>query len=534
MARFDVRFDTTNSTMTISHGDDWESGNAAVFKVVDPNGSIVHENTTIASPDLNDATSELVIQLSTDNDGDLLNGTYAISGSFDADDSETSKISIINVDAEYSFTPPAGRLNISYDCEEPELVLSDVTDYAATINGVSVSPSETSKTLTYKYPENIEGGSPADETTTGSTLTIGSLYTQLSQGFLEADLVYEYGEDNWFAYEIFAEVAGYTYVDVECDDCTCKMYDCINQLFTQWKNSIGVNPSDKAKLQDLIIKLLTLQSQYVEAKRCERDTTQICAEILATINLTGCTCCEDSDDSAYSTLVGSSSVAGSGSEIHNVATTPDASLGSDGDWVILNADDAPNSEGDLFYKEDGTWNFQFNLIGDAGADGTSSGAITDYSYSDLMTTSGLAEYSISNFIDGLNKINNKGDRVIVSGGFGVSGTPSDGSYIKIHDTYGVVSVGEIDIEETQNVDYDILFEIMIVAVSDYDDVADEVALSVSTNYWYLNGYDNMSFHDRQTGLSIGSDYSINISINITGGSTTITYGSYDVKFNKAV
>lgn len=540
MAKINVQFNTANNTITVGRGADWVNGNGyrAIFRLTDPNGSIIYKNDGYDSQDLSnpdvDDNNELVIP----NFNPDFDGIYNIDGLF-IDNPNYYKLIKIDEEVFYSFKPPVGDLNISYDCEIPQLVLTDNTDYTTIVGGSSVSPSNKSRKLTYKYPENIEGGAPFDKIEYNvNSITIGDLYTQLSQGFLEAQLSYELGTANWFvSYEVYAEIAGYTYVDVKCDDCTCKMYDCIDQLFTQWQNAAGMNgadkanPSDKQKLQNLIIKLLTLQAQYAEARRCERDTSKICAEILATINLTGCTCCEETNDSAYATLVDSSGTSGGGTTIYSVDTTP-TSIGSDGDWAILNQDDGVNLQGDLFHKEAGIWIFKFNITGGAGADGSSSGNIINSDYTSVSTLPGTDDSTtITIPFDGVNELTTKGDRMLLRFGIRVLGDLDSGSKINIYDTDGNMDSFEFDVERT-NADApvtDMNFEIEFALIRVPTKVKMDGKVSIRGEY-----NDIINFNDDEFDIS-GTDLNVVIKrTNVGGGGSQINYNGHDLTFFKAI
>lgn len=541
MSKLNFRFNETSDTLTISKGQDFDSHDQFIFKIVSPSGDILHQNTGYPSdfsdPDVDTSTS-LTINLDTDSSGKIVNGSYSIMGGWNDDEVVTEIDEIVN----YCYQAITPEIEVTHDCYDSSITLTDNTDYTLTCAGTTITPSEKTRVLKLEYPDNIEGGSPADQTeTVADTLVVTPIYTQNWEASLDVDLVYDIpvdlNVDDLLEVEVFIELYDHENHYVECDDCLCELYNCINQLFTQWMNSIGVNPATAKVYETQVLKLLSLYNLYYMAERCgETDKlSDLCTQIVALVNLTGCTCCDADDEPAYSTRVvpvGSASSTGSGSSIYEFSSDPSDSFGNDGDWGLMSSDGTTFSEGDWLNKVDGSWEFVLNSTGSTGADGSSSGVITTSGGASVANSSvgTITLQKLLNPFNGTNELTDTGDRFTHKFTINVDGDFSAGSSIGFamptssNDFY-------IDVEDTNSADYNIECEITVRAMSDYDVTGTDVYITFEFFYngSYIDAYSNAVAEDGITSADI-----IITSTIASGSSGSVTFDNYDVKFNKAI
>ena len=543
MAKFKVQFNTVLKQIEISAGDDYSVSTDGLIKITNPSGVLVYKNAgydsnDFSSPDI-DSTHVFDYSLPLNSSGKIVAGDYIIDIKLNGLD---FLLATHSATIKYCLEDIVPELDITYDCFSSSLTAKDNTDYNAQICGQSVEPVEKEFELTYSYPENIEGGAPADVVTTSSdTITISPIYTDNNSLKLETtSLIYQiptaYVSNSNYEAFISTYVYGYDNTDVQCDNCICEMYSCIKKLMLEWMNSIGVNAVHEAKLRTQVIKLNALYNKYRIARECGNtdEVQDICSEITNAIDLYGCVCC-DSEDDGYSTQVvaagGSITTSGSGAEILFVAVDPYSALGNDGDIAIQTADGGSYLNGDVFKKISGSWVYQLNIIGDTGADGISSGIVIDSGYADEENITGIVTHdTISVELNGVNKLTDVGDKMTLWTGFEINGTTDVGSYIKLETPAGFDNI-TFDVEENTDLSWNVIVTVELRAGDNYDVAGTPLICVVSIK---ISNDLQGEYLDIFEGDFVGTSFDVVVKSNFTGGLGKIAYRGYDIKFNKAI
>ena len=180
------------------------------------------------------------------------------------------------------------------------------------------------------------------------------------------------------------------------------MYVCVKQMFTQYMNEIGRNPELATRYESLLIRLNSLYMLYGIALNCGNadQLKDICTQIQAIINVVGCVCCDDEEDSGYSVEVialgggGSGFIAGT--KWYSGVTPPLVTEGVNGDFYLDIV-----SYG-VYKKVGGVWVLQFTM--------TFTGTIGNYlmesdnvevsTHSDVYTELKSIEFDITDVKDG--------------------------------------------------------------------------------------------------------------------------------------
>src|ERR1035437_9987023 len=131
------------------------SGVKGVFKLTAPDGTVIYNNTSYSTPDVNGATPLWFknINLPTNPDGSIVNGIYTAVYSAQITDGVNPPYIVVNT-ATYNFTYASPKVSITQtvDCISPKYSIADLTNY--TVN--SVMPVIT-RTMTLNYPYGSAG-----------------------------------------------------------------------------------------------------------------------------------------------------------------------------------------------------------------------------------------------------------------------------------------------------------------------------------------------------------------------------------------
>lgn len=289
-----------------------------LVKIVDPNGTIIYQNSGYAdddfsSPDIDGGTTTWTVEdkaLPLDDDDEVVTGTYTAYYKLSTDGG-TSVFATVSKSYDYQFVDPTVDIDLSVACSTSELTSTDSTDYEVTIDGTTYTPS--SKTRSHKIikPEDAGCSLPVTATTDDKTRTIGGggtsdtdIWTRVWTTTISTVLSYNlatWGSKTWII--VNTTVEGSNNIDVRCSDCGCNIRTCIDNLVDSWQEKLNNGELVREReLRTKVIKVLSAWMNYQQAERCGEDPSAYCTEIVSIVQSEDCDC-EDSGDSTDSVHV---------------------------------------------------------------------------------------------------------------------------------------------------------------------------------------------------------------------------------------
>lgn len=359
--------DFTAKTLTVVEGASILSDEELIFKIINPTGTTIYINdgfstTDFSSPDIEQGeSSELVVDMPTDSDDVILQGTYTLYYL-----SSKGKRHGGTITVRYCITEPTVDVSLEYSCRSAELTSTDNSEYNVycPCSASDITPSIT-RTHTVSYPTTMETPIP-DIVDTGATITTPDLWTKLWVSKISSALVYKmpsaaYTGDT--TYRVTGTVTGISEATVVCDSCLCLLYECISSVISKWLSiKETASPSDLEKYETVLFELLVLHMQYSMSEGCETeaDTRAICGRMQTILNAWDCEC-DITANSSYSVevvpVIGSgSSTSVGGTIIYNGDGVPSVSVGNNGDFYFNNL------TGGVFKKITGVWVLQFTMV----------------------------------------------------------------------------------------------------------------------------------------------------------------------------
>lgn len=294
-----------------------------IFKIIDPNGNIVYENTNFGSPDI-DADVSLVfntVSIPKDAAGNYILGVYSF----------TYQIQVIGAvqPGTYSKTEtfdlckalPTVSITHLVDCFCSKLTSTDGTDYSNSDADSVV----TVRTHTIIAPS---GSGIANTVTALATKDVTPIVTKTWATTISTLVTWNFGDD-----VVEGTVTGNKEVVVNCDVKLCDVYCCIKSLNDQYELALVTN---KVKANDLfdklerVVQLIALFDQAVKCGKLDTDGNDILDKILEVGDCTDqCKCSDGVDPVEIVPLCGGAAtgvvtvVAGAGIQVTAVPTGND-------------------------------------------------------------------------------------------------------------------------------------------------------------------------------------------------------------------
>jgi hypothetical protein len=533
---FDVKIDYNDATISVIPTEFAESlatWNYAYLKIIAPGGSVAYEN---AGYDTETGTADIVIPVSTFttsipsySDGAPIEGDYTVYAKASYGTYNPFPTRILSKTFTYCFDAPSVDITMSYDCLATSLTVSDNTDYSMDCASGNIDVSIV-RNLTINPPQTTAPGvTPPSVINAGNVTdyTTSSLWTMVYTANYENTVIYTYP----CGLLVEADLGAYDTIEVECSDCLCNFATCIKSLYYKYISAKTSGSYREAeKLSEMITELNVLYNMYTTALRCGRDDAQeYCNRIVALLDFAGVNCCNEDTDGYSTQVVG---VYGTGSSTTGNSIHIGTGVPFEGIPIAINGDiyiddTAPNA----WYQYIGAsgWVFQFNLQGDTGNDGSSSGVVTDADY----TVDSLADYAFQIPVNAVNGISDEGDRIKLRAWFRFEGIRSKGSFIRIYNTSsgGVIGDGDgnfdrtIDTEETEDKEYGILIE------ADFNNAGDKITGYIK--YYYNGDYTGIITTDTMSTDSYMSDSYFNVVVSISNLDGVSSVG-YDTTFYNSI
>ena len=286
----------------------------------------------------------------------------------------------------FDFTEPTISITKSFDCRTAKLTVVDTSGYLGVNASTSYSPVSTNRTLTLTAPVNPDGTgySPTSNTTTATSLELTNIYTGMWTIGVYTELFYTLSS----FFSVIAGVQRAETIDVQCDDCVCSYFTCIDNLWDKYYAALNRNITRANTIRAIMVELNHTWMLYQMASQCGYDTTDYCAKIVELAAADDCTC--TSTDTGLSVAVvpwgsGATGTAITGAKWYNDSGAPSSLLGDTDDYYL------DDDTGNYYKKVSGSWVLQGSLKGSASSwlNGTTTpagalGSVGDY-YLDTVT-----------------------------------------------------------------------------------------------------------------------------------------------------
>lgn len=308
---------------------------ATAWDIVNSDGAVNDGAYTIAQIIYDSTNNQTVFEI---------NGTPASTTPTGEFQLTATRIYSVTNEYDYEYDIPTPKIVMSADINKSELTSDDQTDYGTYDTLV--------RAHTVNYPVDL---SPAKSPVTGNLKTqrINPIYTNTFVTELTSTLN-AVTDDGLY---IEAVIEGSKSLDVEVDNTLCECYQCIANLFDNFKNAVDTNSKDVWRYQVLAQKVMQEYDLYVIARACGNNTeaqTRL-TNIKSYVSDSNCSSASvsNSDKSVLVVAVSAGGVSTVYNEVVNAiysgTSDPLSSQYSDSDWY-LNL-----STGEFFQKVSGAW-----------------------------------------------------------------------------------------------------------------------------------------------------------------------------------
>lgn len=233
------------------------------FKIVDPLGNTLYNNTNFSAPDISPATSATnnLIPILLDSNGAIVQGQYAITATYQValDTLYPQHTVTLTNTITLNYEAPTVEIELTANCVTPLLKSNDLTDYR--VNGVT--PTIT-RVHTIFYPAVLQ---LADLVGSGKILQTSTFYTNEHSSEVASTLTY-----NFTTYSVSDVVTGTATIDVVCDAQLCDIYCCIAAEFSRYSANKNTNKVLADRHLNNWIKMMSAAGQIGVALNCGKDT----------------------------------------------------------------------------------------------------------------------------------------------------------------------------------------------------------------------------------------------------------------------
>jgi len=287
--RADWILNTTTKTLTLTDQTDWVSlglntgaGDAlkGVFKVVDPAGDTVYENTSYITPDTDIGASDTTltgVSIPLDSSGALLEGTYSVTYSVEYTPNGGSA-TVLSIDKTFLFQDKTPTVTIDQviDCSTSTLTSTETTGYTADMT--------VTRSHTVKAPFKSDG-TPVTSDVTGALteLKVSPIYTGVYTTLIDNIVVIDLGGNSYTT----STAGGTSTIDVKCDDSLCDLFCCIKSYTKTMQDAKSKNQQRYYSMQETWGLIMGYYVIYDFSKRCgeEAKASEYYSKIL---DLAGC------------------------------------------------------------------------------------------------------------------------------------------------------------------------------------------------------------------------------------------------------
>ena len=353
-----------------------------------PDGSVF---TTVATPDITGATVSKGMALAMDADGiNFIPGRYKFEYITTLTTTEGVISHTVTKYADYEYVRPAFSIGMSADVNSSTLTSADITKYDS--RSVSYVASQT-----LKWPSDLNP-TVADVTGATASLTIGpNIYSGSYTSIFTTTSQYDFG--GGFIVEDVKTFSDSTRVD--SNSLVCKARCLLDDYRKQIKDLLAAG-GDATQLTIATNYILASLRVYEAFIACDdrAGAIKIKDDLLEFIETCDCDCddCDSPDETGPVEILPISSITqvvnGDSAEILFGTGVPSGVLGDDLDAYVN------KTNGDMYKKISGAWEFQLTLTGATGAAGTNGVDATEYFtyilYCEGFTVGGVAINAVLN------------------------------------------------------------------------------------------------------------------------------------------
>lgn len=211
---------------------------------------------------------------------------------------------------------PVVNIEVESDCDCANLESSDLTNYTIQVNGVSVYPSNISRVHTVKSPIQANGQPvEPDFVTNLANAVVTGIWTGTYVTLLEVVATYLMPD----GLVVVDNISGTESHTVECNEGLCCVYQCLENIFNQYKLYVETNASIAERYKVLITKVLSSWMLYSIARSCAQNSAaaKYLNEIIDYAKASNCNCCNDTDTDPVKVvpICGGVAVSGSGGNV---------------------------------------------------------------------------------------------------------------------------------------------------------------------------------------------------------------------------
>ena len=233
---------------------------------------------------------------------------------------------------QYGFQEPCVNIEAIDDCFKSLLTVSDLTNFDAINNGVTLIPASINGTMTINYPLNPVGNVPMASPVVVSINNAGIVYnvnpicTGVFQIEYNVTVVYILPGGT----TLTVVLTGKKDHEVKCESGLCCALQCIENVYRNWNKARGSNEAEAESYQKLLLSILGCWMLYTTKSECgEGDPSKWLAEIISLVKTHNCTCCPENSNTpvwitSSVTASGAASIviAGTGITVTPTGTNP--------------------------------------------------------------------------------------------------------------------------------------------------------------------------------------------------------------------
>lgn len=260
-------------------------------------------------------------------------------------------------DFKYCYTAPEVSISHIIRCDNQTLQSSDATDYRASIIGTWFTPISAVRTHSVSPP--LGSGYPTIDDSTDKVRLFSDIWTKTWQTAISTVTTYNVEDWDDVAWLIYTDtLTGQKTAEVTCGECTCKIRECINNLYNDWREALSVNAVLAQRLQADVLAVNAEFTMYLQAERCGSDVTPYCENISEILTRNNCNCAPSEDKGSEPVSSDESDISGGGrARIIMGVDFPNYDIGSDDDMYIW------TTTQNYYWKVDSQWIYQGNIMG---------------------------------------------------------------------------------------------------------------------------------------------------------------------------
>ncbi len=209
-----------------------------IFKVVDPTGATLHNNTDFGTPDI-DADASLIfsaVNLPLDANGDVLKGKYVITYSIQVGGAVQAGTYVKSFTYDNTYEQPTADIDITIDYFCATITSTDNTPYPA---GSVID----TRTHTLHPPP---GSGLSDTVGSTQVITAGSLVTKTWTGEIDTDITVTQTD----ALKLEDTITGTSEREVKTDLNLCQIQCCLESVTKNWLAKRTSNPIEADRILD--------------------------------------------------------------------------------------------------------------------------------------------------------------------------------------------------------------------------------------------------------------------------------------------